>query len=211
MNIILIGPQGSGKGTQAQLLAQKYGWKHISTGQLYREGIRNKEPEILKMKEHVDKGGFIPDKFAVKMVERHLSETGNIFDGFPRTLAQAEALDEKVQIDLVIELDITDTEAVKRLSERRECTQCHAIFGTENPPRKKGICNRCGGKLEQREDDKPEAIKKRLAKYHDETEPLLEYYKPRKIVRRVDGNKSINAVFKEICRIIDEIESRFKE
>jgi len=205
MNIVLIGAQGAGKGTQAQMLAQKYGLKHISTGELYREGVKNKAPDVLKMKEHVDKGGFMPDKFVAKLVQKNLSDKGNIFDGFPRTLAQAEALDEIVTIDLVIELNITDEEGIKRLSQRRQCNQCKAIFGIDNPPRKQGICNRCGGEIYQREDDKPEAIKKRLELYHDETEPLIEYYRPRKIAHTVDGGKKIDAVFKDICKIIDSI------
>jgi adenylate kinase len=204
MNIILIGPQGSGKGTQAHLLEQHYGFKHISTGQLYRHGIKTKDPAVLKMQEHVDRGGFMPDKFVIKLVKDNLSEEGNLFDGFPRTLEQAEALDEITDIDLVIELKLSDKNALKRLSGRRECTECHATFGTQNPPRKTGICNRCGGKLMQRTDDTPESIKKRLERYHEETEPLIEYYKPRKIVHSVDGSKSIDDVFKDICKVIDE-------
>jgi len=205
MNIIILGPQGSGKGTQAQLLKEKYEWKHISTGDLYRQGVQNRDPEILKMQKGIDKGGFMPDAYVMKLVKKNLSEKGNIFDGFPRTLPQAEALDEITQVGIVIELKMPDKLAVERLSARRHCKDCRAIFGAENPPRKKGICNRCGGELFHREDDKPEAIKKRLVLYHDETEPLLEYYKPRKIVYSVDANKSIESVFKDICKIIDEI------
>ena len=202
MNIVLLGPQGSGKGTQAQLLAQEYGFTHISTGDLYRQGIEQKDPAALKIKEHVDKGGFAPDKLMIKLVKQALSDKGNIFDGFPRNLAQAEALDEIVPIDLVIELKISDSESVKRLSARRQCKQCRAIFGIDNLPRKTGTCNRCGGEIYQREDDKPEAIKKRLKLYHDETEPLLEYYRPRKIVHSVDGSKKIEEVYKDVSKII---------
>ena len=203
MNVILLGAQGSGKGTQAQLLKQKYNWNHISTGDLYRQGIQNKDPEVLKMKEHVDKGVLMPDKFVINLVKKGLSDKGNIFDGFPRTLPQAEALDEIAEINLVIELKMPDELAVKRLSGRRQCKACRAIFGEENPPRKPGICNRCGGELYQREDDKPEAIKKRLATYHDETEPLLEYYKPRNIVHSVDASRKIEEIFKDLCKIIE--------
>ncbi len=206
MNIIILGPQGSGKGTQAQLLKEKYGWNHISTGDLYRQGIQNKDPAVLKMKEHVDKGGFMPDKFVMKLVKENLNTEGNIFDGFPRTLPQAEALDEIAQVDLVLELKMPDELAVKRLSARRQCKDCRAIFGAESPPRKPGICNRCGGELFQREDDKPETIKKRLEKYHDETEPLLEYYRPRKIVHTIDASKSIEEEFKDICKVIETVE-----
>lgn len=203
MNIILIGAQGAGKGTQAQLLAEKYGWSHLSTGKLYREAVHKKEPFIMKIQESVDKGGFIPDKLVLKLVKENLSDKGNLFDGIPRTLEQAEALDEFVQIDLVIELKLSDKDSVKRLSQRRECSQCRAIFGAENPPRKEGVCNRCGGKVIQRADDKPEAIKKRLELYHELTEPLLEYYKPRKIVHSVDASKNIDTVFKDVCKVIE--------
>jgi adenylate kinase len=203
MNIILIGAQGSGKGTQAQLLKEKYGWSHLSTGRLYREAVQNKEPFIMKIKESVDKGGFLTDKIALKLVKNNLSDKGNLFDGFPRTLEQAKALDEITHIDLIIELNLSDADSVKRLSQRRECSQCRAIFGIENPPRKEGICNRCGGKVIQRADDKPDAIKKRLEMYHDLTEPLLEYYRPRKIVHSVDANKNIDDVFKNVCKVIE--------
>ncbi|HLF54992.1 MAG TPA: adenylate kinase [Candidatus Nanoarchaeia archaeon] len=203
MNIVLLGPQGSGKGTQAQLLAEKYGLTHISTGDLIREGVQKKDPVAMKIKEHLDKGKLAPDKYVIKLVKQNLSEQ-NAIDGFPRTLQQAEALDEIIQLDLVIEIKIPDDESVKRLSARRQCKQCRAIFGTEAPPRKKDVCNRCGGELFQREDDKPEAIKKRLEIYHEETEPLLEYYKPRKIVHSVDGTKSIEDVFKQICDVIEK-------
>jgi adenylate kinase len=203
MNIILIGAQGAGKGTQAQLLAEKYGWNHLSTGRLYREAVHKKDPVIMKIQESVDKGGFIPDKIVLELVKENLNESGNIFDGIPRTLEQAEALDEFAQIDLVIELKLSDADSIKRLEQRRECTQCRAIFGAENPPRKKGVCNRCGGKVIQRADDKPEAIKKRLKLYHELTEPLLEYYKPRGIVHSVDGKKRIDYVFKDICKVIE--------
>jgi adenylate kinase len=203
MNIILIGAQGSGKGTQAQLLEEKYGWSHISTGRLYRDAVHKKEPFIMKIQESVDKGGFLTDKIALKLVKNNLGDKGNLFDGFPRTLEQAEALDEITHIDLVIELKLSDKDSVKRLSQRRECSQCRAIFGAENPPRKEGVCNRCGGKVIQRADDKPEAIKKRLEMYHELTEPLLEYYKPRKIVHSVDASKSINDVFKDVCKVIE--------
>lgn len=202
MNIVLIGPQGSGKGTQAELIEQKYSYKHISTGDLYREAVRKKDQEVLKVREKVDKGGFMPDKMVLRLIEENLAEH-NILDGFPRTLEQAEALDEITEVNLVIDLFIPDEVSVRRLSTRRQCTDCRAVFGEENPPRKPGICNRCGGKLYQREDDKPEYIRKRLEKYHDETEPLLEYYKPRKIVHKIRGDRKIEEVFKEICEVIE--------
>ncbi len=201
MNIVILGAQGSGKGTQAQLLKEKYDLVHISTGDLLREAAAKNE----KIKQQLTTGKLFSDEQMIGLVrERLATETkGIILDGFPRTLFQAEALDEITQIDLVIELKLTDADSVKRLSARRQCKQCRAIYGTENPPRKPGVCNRCGGEVYQREDDKPEAIKKRLTQYHDETEPLLEYYKPRRIVHSADANKSIEHIFKELSKIIE--------
>ncbi len=204
MNIVLLGPQGSGKGTQAQLLKQKYGLNHVSTGDLIRQGIEQEDPIALKIKKGIEQGKLAPDKLVIELIKKNLGED-NIFDGFPRTLPQAEALDEIVQIDLVIELNMPDKFAIKRLSARRQCQACRRIYGAENPSRKPDVCDNCSGKLIQREDDKPEAIKKRLATYHDETEPLLEYYLPRKIVHKVDASKSIEDVFKQICDVIETL------
>lgn len=203
MNIILLGPQGSGKGTQAELLAKHFGLKHISTGQLYRQALSKKEPAALKIKTYADKGELAPDKIILQLIKNHISES-NIFDGFPRTLEQAEALDEIIQIDFVIELALSDAEAVRRISHRLECQNCGAIFGAEKPPKQKGICDVCGSKIEQRADDKPEAIKKRLERYHDETEPLLEYYKPRKIVHKVNAAKSVFDVLTDLKILIEK-------
>jgi adenylate kinase len=201
MNIILLGPQGSGKGTQAQLLAEKHDLLHLATGDLLRETA--KRDEIIK--KQLASGKLFSDKQMITLVEKKIADEprGIIFDGFPRTLAQAESLDEITTINVVIELKLNDAEAIKRISGRRECSQCHAVFGWEIKPRKEGSCNRCGGKLVQREDDKPEAVKKRLAQYHDETEPLLEYYRPRNIVYTVDASRSIDVIFKELCEIIE--------
>lgn len=205
MNIILFGAQGSGKGTQAKLLVEKFGFKHISTGDLIRKGVSDNDSDALKLKkEYMDKGLLAPDELIVKIVEKSLGEK-NIFDGFPRTLAQAEMLDEKTNIDAVIELKIPDEVSVKRLSSRRQCKKCSAIYGAENPPKSENKCDACGGELYQRDDDTPDAIKKRLELYHDETEPLLEYYKPRNVVHEVDGTKSIQDIFKDVCEIIETI------
>jgi adenylate kinase len=204
MNIILLGAQGSGKGTQAQLLKEKYGLKHISTGDLIRKGIAEKDPDALKLKEYQEKGLLAPNELIAKLVEKNLGDD-NIFDGFPRTLEQAEALDDMTEVDAVIELKLTDEGAVKRLSGRRQCRKCASVYGIEKPPKKAGVCDACSGELYQRDDDKPETIKKRLAIYHDETEPLIEYYKPRRIVHSVDGSKGIKEIFAGVCKIIDTL------
>lgn len=200
MNIILLGAQGSGKGTQAQLLKDKYNLVHVSTGDLLRE------TKDEKIKQQMKEGKLVSDEQMIALIKEKLaSETkGAILDGFPRTLAQAEALDEITQIDAVIELKLTDEEALKRLAGRKTCRNCKAIYGAENPP-KQNKCDKCNGEIYQREDDKPEAIKKRLERYHEETEPLVEYYKPRKITHSVDASKSIKEIFANVCRIIEEL------
>ncbi len=200
MNIILLGAQGSGKGTQAQLLKEKYNLIHVSTGDLLRETTDE------KIKQQMKEGKLISDEQIIKLIKEKLSgEEGAILDGFPRTLGQAEALDEITHIDGVIELKLTDEEALKRLSGRKTCKNCKTVYGTENPSKKQGKCDKCTGELYQREDDKPEAIKKRLTAYHEETEPLIEYYKPRKIVHTVDASKSIKEIFANLCKIIEEL------
>jgi len=205
MNIILLGPQGSGKGTQAQLLKEKYGFKHIATGDLIREGIKNEDPAALQIKESIAAGNLASDELVIELVKKSLSAQGNLFDGFPRTLPQAEALDEITHIDLVIELAMSDEIGVQRLSTRRQCKKCNTIFGAANPPRQEGICDGCEGEIYQRDDDKPDAIRKRLATYRDETEPLLEYYKPRELVHSIDASKSIDDIFAEIQDIIQTV------
>ena len=201
MNIVLLGLAGSGKGTQSSLMSQKYDMMHISSGDLLREAAANDE----EIKKQLTTGKLFLNEQIIKLIQDKISneKRGIVFDGFPRTLTQAEALDEITQIDFVIELKLSDEESVKRLAARRQCKQCKAIFGAESPPREEGKCNRCGGELYQRDDDKPEAMKKRIAQYHDETEPLLEYYKPRNLVRSVDAGQSIEDVFKAICKVIE--------
>jgi len=204
MNIILVGPQGCGKGTQAELLADAYGYTHISTGDIIRSEIEKGDPTALKIKEGYDQGQLTPDDLVIELLKKNLSEKGNILDGFPRTLEQAHALDDIVEIDLVIELQLTDEVGIERLSTRRQCNNCRTIYGPAKPPKQEGICDKDGEKLYQRYDDKPEAIKKRLATYRKITEPLLEYYRPREIVHQIDASQKIHDIFKEICEIIEK-------
>ena len=173
MNIIVIGPPGSGKGTQAIQLAEKYGCKHISTGDLIREACKKDDPFSQKLKELHDKGVYASDDIVLELVKNNLAHDCNIFDGYPRTLEQAEALDEGVQIDLVIELEVGDDVTIERLLARK------------------------------RADDNEEVIKKRLATYHDITEPLLEYYRPRNIVYKVDGVGTVEKVFERMCKVME--------
>ncbi|RLE47801.1 adenylate kinase [Candidatus Woesearchaeota archaeon] len=199
-NIILLGMAGSGKGTQAKLLVEKYGYKHISAGDLLREETKKGTELGEKIKEIMKKGELLPDETIIELIKKATQGCeGIIFDGFPRTLEQAKALDEFCDIKLVISIELPDDVAVERLTKRRQCKKCGYI--TTDKYEK---CPKCGGELYQREDDKEEAIRKRLKIYHEEVEPLKEYYKPRGIVRIIDGTKTIEEIHKEITEIIEK-------
>ena len=204
MNIILLGPQGSGKGTQATLLAQYFEFCTVSVGELLRHEACKKTTRGKLIKETLAKGDLVPTTISLQLLQEYIEKNafkkGIILDGFPRTLDQAEALDEMMNIDTVIELFISDEQAIKRLSGRLQCKQGH-IYGTDIPPKKKGICDIDKEKLLPREDDTPKAIKERLLIYHDETEPLLEYYRPRNVLCTVDASKSPQEVFKDVCKL----------
>lgn len=196
MNILMIGMAGSGKGTQAKKLAEEFNMKHISAGDVLREEAKEDTETGKKIRQIQKEGQLAPVDLVLEAMKPRMQEN-NIFDGFPRNLEQAEALDEIVPINIVINLEIPDEIAIERLSKRRQCKDCGAI--TDDSKEK---CPQCGGELYQREDDEPVAIKKRLEIYHDVTEPLLEYYKPRDIVRTVDGTKTPEEIFEEIKEII---------
>ena len=200
MNIVLLGPQGSGKGTQATLLQEKTCLPKISTGDLLREIAQGRTPLGEKIKSYQSKGLLVPDEIVVEVikgrVQRKDCKNGFILEGFPRTLIQAEHLGKITAIDKVVVLKISDTEAVSRLSARRQCKKCNAIYGLNNLKINK--CTKCGSDLYQREDDKPQAIKKRLKLYKKETEPLIKYY-GKKVVE-IDGSKSIENVLNNILK-----------
>ncbi|PIN76314.1 adenylate kinase [Candidatus Woesearchaeota archaeon CG10_big_fil_rev_8_21_14_0_10_37_12] len=197
MNIILIGPQGCGKGTQAKKIIEKYELKHLSTGDIIRSGIKAGDETALKIKGYTERGDLVPDDVIMELVEKNLDMKGNVFDGIPRTLNQAELLDRMTEIDFVIELKIDDEVAINRISGRRQDKEGN-IYSIYNLP--EGIKEE---NLIQREDDKQEAVKKRLELYRDETEPLLEYYKPRNIVHSINASKTPEKIFKDVCEIID--------
>lgn len=206
VNIVLLGMQGSGKGTQAQLLSKKYNIPHISTGDIFRNNIKNKTELGKKVEEYLKKGELVPDDVTVELVRDTLEklEQGFLLDGFPRNLAQARALDKCAEIDIAINLQITDKEAIKRLSGRRTCTKCNAVFHVEtNPPKKKDRCDKCGGQLVQREDDKEGAIKKRIAIYKKNIQPILDYYIEKDVLVTINASKRIEEVFQESCDAID--------
>ncbi len=199
--LVILGPQGSGKGTQADLLSKRYNIPHIDVGQVLREHVTKKTEIGKKLEEPMKKGELLPHDLIDPVVEQRLSEPdckkGFVLDGYPRQLEEAEFLDSIADLDAVIVLEIPDTVAVKRLSARRICLGCTAfLYGLPKEIGKE--CQECGGKLVQREDDKPAAVKQRLKLYHEETEPLIEYYKPRDILHRINGTGTVEEVFQRI-------------
>ncbi len=203
----MFGPQGSGKGTQAEMLAKKYNLPVLSTGDIFRREIKN-QTEIGKLVESLINGGrLVPDEITDKIVLGELAKekykNGFILDGYPRNMNQLAALEKNIGLDWAIMLTISDEEVIKRLASRRVCSNCGAIYNVLNkPPRKEDVCDLCGGKLIMRDDDKPEAIKKRLAIFHTETEPVLAYYKDKNKLVEIIGAGSIEEVFE---KIIEEI------
>lgn len=202
MKLVLIGPQGSGKGTQAKLLKKKFDTPHISTGDMFRENIAQKTELGLKAEAIIDAGKLVPDEITTAMTKERLSKPdckkGFILDGYPRNLPQAEALDTFAKVDYVLDIDVPDEVSIKRLSARRQCKSCGAIYGISILPKKEGICDKCGGELYQRDDDKPETIKKRLEVYHKETEPLLNFYNKKGILVRINGDQPVEKIFEDI-------------
>ena len=206
MNLILLGPPGAGKGTQAVGICERYGIPHISTGDILRNEIKQGTELGLAAKRSMDAGDLVPDDvvigIAVNRIAQPDCEKGWLFDGFPRTIAQAIALDEKVSVDLVINIDVKDEEIVERLSGRRVCKQCGVTFHV-SVIGDASACSVCGGELIQRADDNAETVRNRLAVYHQQTSPLVEYYRKKGLLGEVKGSGGIEAVFEEICRIID--------
>jgi adenylate kinase len=215
MRLVLLGPPGSGKGTQAQRISEDYKIPQVSTGDLFRKAVKEKTQLGMKAKQYMDKGELVPDNIVIKMVEERLAENdckgGFILDGFPRTLEQARKLarllkKKKLDLDTVISIEVSDNEVVKRLSGRRTCQKCgtmyHVIF---NPPLNEGICDKCGGELYQRDDDQEDTIRTRLQVYHDQTAPLIKYYNEKAKLQKVDGLGSIDDIFSRIQKLLSGI------
>ena len=202
-NYVLIGPQGSGKGTQAKLISKEYNIPHVSTGDIFRE-IRAQSTDLgRKIKELIDNGNLVPDEITNQIIAERLGKPdcreGFILDGYPRNIAQAEFLEKNHPVKKVILLEVSEKETVKRMSARRVCSQCKADYNTVYiRPEKEGICDKCGGRLIQRDDDGPEAIKKRLETYRKETAPLISYYDKRGILLKINGEQPIDEVFKDV-------------
>lgn len=212
MKIVMLGAPGAGKGTQAQMMAEKFGLPHISTGDIFRANIKNGTELGKKAKAFMDAGKLVPDELTVEIlldrVKADDCAKGYILDGFPRTIPQAEVLSDTLaktgeKIDYAINVDVPDANIVKRMSGRRSCPKCGASYHIEFiPPKKEGVCDNCGSELIQRADDNPETVQNRLTVYHEQTQPLIEYYGAKNALVSVDGTKPMDEVFADILKVI---------
>lgn len=208
MNIIMLGAPGAGKGTQAKRLAESFGIPHISTGDILRTNISKGTELGKKAKGFIDAGALVPDELVIQLVADRLEEedakAGFIFDGFPRTIPQAENLDKILaekgrKIEYAVNIDVPDAVIVDRMSGRRFCLNCGASYHTEYlKPEKEGVCDKCDGELALRKDDEPETVLRRLEVYHDQTEPLIAYYRKNEVLKEVDGTKEVSEILDEI-------------
>lgn len=213
MKIIMLGAPGAGKGTQAKMLADKYDIPHISTGDIFRANIKNGTELGTKAKEYMDKGLLVPDELTcdlvVDRIKRDDCAKGYILDGFPRTIPQAECLDNALnsmndKIDYAVNVDVPDENIIKRMSGRRACVGCGATYHiVYNPTKEEGICDRCGKELILRDDDKPETVENRLNVYHEQTQPLIDYYNSKGVLQEVDGTKDMQEVFDAIVAVLE--------
>ena len=212
MKIIMLGAPGAGKGTQAKLIAEKYGVPHISTGDIFRANIKNGTELGKEAKEYMDKGLLVPDELTVRLLLDRVAQddckNGYVLDGFPRTIPQAEVLDKELtklgdSVDFAVDVDVPDENIIRRMSGRRACLNCGATYHIVTiPPKKEGICDVCGSELVLRDDDQPETVKNRLKVYHEQTQPLIEYYTGKGVLRTVDGTLPMEEVFDAIVKIL---------
>lgn len=213
MKIIMLGAPGAGKGTQAKMIAEKYAVPHVSTGDIFRANIKNGTELGMEAKKYMDQGLLVPDELTVKIlldrVAQEDCQNGYVLDGFPRTIPQAEVLDRALyeigdKIDYAINVDVPDENIIRRMGGRRACLSCGATFHVEHiPPKQEGICDTCGKELVLRDDDKPETVKNRLDVYHKQTQPLIDFYQEKGILRTVDGTVDMKDVFAAITAILD--------
>ena len=214
LNIVIFGAPGSGKGTQSEKIVEKYGINHISTGDVLRAEIKNGTELGQKAKKYMDQGLLVPDELTCDLVMDRIGQedckNGFVLDGFPRTIPQAEALDAALvkigqKMDFAVDVDVPDENIVNRMSGRRACLNCGATYHIVSIPTKvEGICDRCGNPVVLRDDDKPETVQKRLKLYHEQTQPLIDYYKKQNILKSVDGTQPMEKVFADIVAILGE-------
>ena len=212
--LVLLGPPGAGKGTQAGRISAKYEIPHISTGDIFRANIKNNTELGQKAKSYMDKGELVPDELVVDLVVDRIKaddcKNGYVLDGFPRTIPQAEALDAALaaindKVDFAINVEVPDENIINRMSGRRACVSCGATYHIVHIPTKvEGICDKCGAELILRDDDKPETVKNRLNVYHEQTQPLIDYYTGKNVLHEVDGTKEMEEVFSAIVSILGE-------
>ena len=214
MKIIMLGAPGAGKGTQAKQIADKFSIPHISTGDIFRANIKEGTELGKKAKGYMDAGELVPDELVCDLVVDRIQKedcaNGFILDGFPRTIPQAEALTEALnaigqKMDYAIDIEVNDAQIVERMGGRRACLGCGATYHIINiPPKKEGICDRCGSEIILRDDDKPETVQNRLNVYHEQTQPLIDYYKNEGILSSVDGTQPMDKVFADIIAILEK-------
>lgn len=201
--IVLLGPPGAGKGTQGEKLGSEYGYVRLSTGDMLREAVRSGTELGRLAKTYMDSGALVPNDIIIDLMKEKITSLGNtpgiIFDGFPRTVEQAEALDRELDIEVALDFEVADDVLVDRLTKRRSCPDCMAVYHLENkPPRVDGICDKCGAKLYQRTDDEESTVENRLATYHKNTEPLIGYYEKAGKLARIEGIGDIDEIFKQV-------------
>lgn len=214
MRLVLLGPPGAGKGTQAEQLIKKYDIPHISTGDILRKNIKEQTELGVKAEEYMDNGDLVPDALVLDIVASRIAEDdcseGFLLDGFPRTLAQAEQLDEILKekgigLDHVINLDVDESVLLERLTGRRVCRACGSTFHVKNkPPAVSGTCDACKGELYTRPDDTEDAIKNRMSAYHELTAPLIDFYRAKALIRDINGSRESSEVFSDVAKILDE-------
>ena len=214
LNIVLLGPPGAGKGTQAELIVEKYGIPQISTGDIFRSNIKNGTELGKKAKEYMDRGDLVPDELVVDLVKDRIAQDdcaeGFMLDGFPRTVFQAEELDKIMEarglkINAVLNIDVKPEKLVKRIAGRRVCKACGATYNVDyKPPVKEGICDKCGGEVYQRADDTEETVQNRIQVYFSQTAPLIDYYQKSDVIANINGDQAEDTVFAEIVSVLGE-------
>ncbi|KIR02663.1 Adenylate kinase [Lachnospiraceae bacterium TWA4] len=214
MKIVMLGAPGAGKGTQAKMIEKKYAIPHISTGDIFRANIKNGTELGKKAKSYMDAGQLVPDELTVDLLMDRIAKedcaNGYILDGFPRTINQAECLEEALSkkgeaIDYAIDVEVPDENIINRMGGRRACLNCGATYHVVHiPPKTEGICDKCGNELILRDDDKPETVGKRLDVYHAQTQPLIDFYTKKGVLKEVDGTKDMEDVFSTIVNILGE-------
>ena len=212
MKIVMLGAPGAGKGTQAKMIAEKYSIPHVSTGDIFRANIKNGTELGKEAKSYMDKGELVPDELTVRILLDRVAQedckNGYVLDGFPRTIPQAEVLDAELtkmgdKIDFAINVEVPDENIVRRMSGRRACLKCGATYHIVHiPPVKEGICDKCGSELVLRDDDKEETVKNRLSVYHEQTQPLIDFYDKKGVLKEVDGTVDSKDVFAAITGIL---------